>query len=123
MWVVNNEGWGQYDSATLARYVKGMDPSRLVDADSGWLDVAPEASDVLDIHTYEDVPHTPAHQANRAIVMGEYGGIGLPVEGHIWRPGRSEEHTSELPSLMRISYAVFCLKKKNTIQLTKRNKV
>src|SRR3546814_9430599 len=30
-------------------------------------------------------------------------------------PGRSEEHTSELESLMRISYAVFCLKKKNTI--------
>src|SRR3546814_5185416 len=34
------------------------------------------------------------------------------------RPGRSEEHTSELQSLMRISYAVFCLKKKNT-----RNKI
>src|SRR3546814_10845796 len=32
-----------------------------------------------------------------------------------WRIiGRSEEHTSELQSLMRISYAVFCLKKKNT---------
>src|SRR3546814_4713394 len=30
------------------------------------------------------------------------------------RMGRSEEHTSELQSLMRISYAVFCLKKKNT---------
>src|SRR3546814_7521436 len=30
----------------------------------------------------------------------------------IWPPGRSEEHTSELQSLMRISYAVFCLKKK-----------
>src|SRR3546814_10559057 len=30
-----------------------------------------------------------------------------------WRMGRSEEHTSELQSLMRISYAVFCLKKKN----------
>src|SRR3546814_5407273 len=30
------------------------------------------------------------------------------------RPDRSEEHTSELQSLMRISYAVFCLKKKNT---------
>src|SRR3546814_4447407 len=30
-----------------------------------------------------------------------------------WVPGRSEEHTSELQSLMRISYAVFCLKKKN----------
>src|SRR3546814_1001659 len=31
---------------------------------------------------------------------------------------RSEEHTSELPSLMRISYAVFCLKKKTTISRT-----
>src|SRR3546814_4779920 len=29
---------------------------------------------------------------------------------------RSEEHTSELQSLMRISYAVFCLKKKNTVR-------
>src|SRR3546814_7817432 len=33
-------------------------------------------------------------------------------------PARSEEHTSELQSLMRISYAVFCLKKKNTIHVT-----
>src|SRR3546814_1635300 len=33
--------------------------------------------------------------------------------------GRSEEHTSELQSLMRISYAVFCSKKKNTIQRTR----
>ncbi|WP_218016847.1 glycoside hydrolase family 2 protein [Sphingomonas mali] len=88
MWVVNNEGWGQYDSATLARYVKGMDPSRLVNADSGWLDVAPGASDVFDIHTYEDVPNTPTRQSTRAIVIGEYGGIGMPVTGHIWRPGK-----------------------------------
>jgi hypothetical protein len=88
MWVVNNEGWGQYDSATLARYVKGMDPSRLVDADSGWLDVAPSDSDVFDIHTYEDVPNTPTRQSTRAIVIGEYGGIGMPIAGHIWRPGK-----------------------------------
>ena len=88
MWVVNNEGWGQYDSATLTRYVKGMDPSRLVDADSGWLDVAPGDSDVFDIHTYEDVPNTPTRQSTRAIVIGEYGGIGMPIAGHIWRPGK-----------------------------------
>lgn len=85
MWVVNNEGWGQFDSATLSRYVKGMDPSRLVDADSGWLDVAPTVSDVLDIHTYEDKPNVPARQSNRAIVLGEYGGVGLPIAGHVWR--------------------------------------
>ena len=84
-WVVNNEGWGQYDSATLARFVKGMDPSRLVNADSGWLDVAPGVSDMFDIHTYEDVPKVPTRQAERAIVIGEYGGVGWPIEGHLWR--------------------------------------
>src|SRR3546814_9375705 len=36
--------------------------------------------------------------------------------GHQWRP-RSEEHTSELQSLMRISYAVFCLKKKKLTRI------
>src|SRR3546814_1017928 len=39
--------------------------------------------------------------------------IARDITGTQWN-GRSEEHTSELPSLMRISYAVFCLKKKNT---------
>src|SRR3546814_1664637 len=45
---------------------------------------------------------------------------GNPTSSYLWRnimphcAGRSEEHTSELQSLMRISYAVFCLKKKNT---------
>src|SRR3546814_5266573 len=38
----------------------------------------------------------------------------LPEGCLIMHPGRSEEHTSELQSLMRISYAVFCLKKKKT---------
>src|SRR3546814_10334221 len=37
-----------------------------------------------------------------------------PPPGWVEAPHRSEEHTSELQSLMRISYAVFCLKKKNT---------
>ncbi|WBY09201.1 hypothetical protein PIB19_07635 [Sphingomonas sp. 7/4-4] len=86
--MVNNEGWGQYDSATLARLVKGMDPSRLVNADSGWLDVAPGASDMFDIHTYEDVPKVPTRQADRAIVIGEYGGVGRPIENHLWRAGK-----------------------------------
>src|SRR3546814_7550544 len=44
----------------------------------------------------------------------EYSGLQL------YRARRSEEHTSELQSLMRISYAVFCLKKKN-IKSTKKN--
>src|SRR3546814_4759418 len=51
--------------------------------------------------------------------------IGLQQRSHIYSPGdtgRSEEHTSELQSLMRISYAVFCLKKNNK-QKTQRHKI
>src|SRR3546814_2554142 len=43
---------------------------------------------------------------------------GTPVLGNVELKGRSEEHTSELQSLMRISYAVFCLKKKKTKEHT-----
>ncbi len=89
LWVINNEGWGQFDSATLARYVKGLDPSRLVDANSGWTDVAPDMSDLFDIHTYEDEPRLPPRNSRRAIVLGEYGGVGLPVEGHVWKPSKN----------------------------------
>src|SRR3546814_3910729 len=41
----------------------------------------------------------------------------LRVPCSCWSEWRSEEHTSELQSLMRISYAVFCLKKKTTSKL------
>src|SRR3546814_7296843 len=41
-------------------------------------------------------------------------GVVLSPEALLKETGRSEEHTSELQSLMRISYAVFCLKKKTT---------
>src|SRR3546814_5862962 len=49
------------------------------------------------------------------IVHGRAGGLGVLLESLEHRRGRSEEHTSELQSLMRISYAVFCLKKKKEL--------
>src|SRR3546814_4529303 len=42
-------------------------------------------------------------------------GLVADIEGDAVRLSRSEEHTSELQSLMRISYAVFCLKKKRSM--------
>src|SRR3546814_8051164 len=45
--------------------------------------------------------------------------LGIQVSVGLLQPSRSEEHTSELQSLMRISYAVFCLKKKNKKETTK----
>src|SRR5690606_25846617 len=41
--------------------------------------------DVNDIHKYPG-PESPAPEENRAIVLGEFGGLGLPLEGHIWTP-------------------------------------
>src|SRR3546814_2352773 len=54
-------------------------------------------------------------EAERAIQAQEANGDAtVLVVPPVLRPSRSEEHTSELQSLMRISYAVFCLKKKTT---------
>src|SRR3546814_5072422 len=50
------------------------------------------------------------------IIVAVLSLVDLKSPAEIWRysrTDRSEEHTSELQSLMRISYAVFCLKKKN----------
>src|SRR3546814_3194288 len=55
--------------------------------------------------------------AQRTGLRGHPGEVPEPAGG-LCPPGRSEEHTSELQSLMRISYAVFCLKKKKKIRHT-----
>ncbi len=81
MWVVFNEGWGQYDTARLTKWVKEMDPSRLVNNASGWTDK--KVGDVIDMHNYPG-PGSPKPEENRAAVLGEFGGLGLPVEGHMW---------------------------------------
>src|SRR3546814_9063548 len=52
------------------------------------------------------------HRSRPAARLSPAEGRGRELPGPGALPGRSEEHTSELQSLMRISYAVFCLKKK-----------
>ena len=82
MWVIHNEGWGQYESAALTQWVKAIDPTRWTNAISGWLDL--NLSDIYDIHTYHEIPLQPVNHHDRAIVLGEYGGVGWPIEGHLW---------------------------------------
>jgi hypothetical protein len=82
MWVPYNEGWGQWDTARIAALVKEWDPTRLVNSASGWTDR--KVGDVHDIHVYPG-PGAPPLEANRAGVLGEYGGLGLPVKGHTWQ--------------------------------------
>jgi len=82
MWVVFNEGWGQYDTERLSAWVKELDPSRLVNNASGWTDKG--AGDVHDIHSYPN-PKCPPVEEKRAACLGEFGGLGLAVEGHTWK--------------------------------------
>ena len=84
MWVVFNEGWGQFDTCRLNNWVKNLDPSRLTNSSSGW--VLMDCGDVYDIHTYDTVPRVPPNRESQAVVVGEYGGIGYAVEGHLWNP-------------------------------------
>lgn len=86
MWVIHNEGWGQYDTRRLADWVKALDPGRVVNAVSGWLDL--DAGDIRDIHDYSESPALPIPETRRALVLGEYGGIGWPIEGHLWDPAK-----------------------------------
>jgi len=82
VWVPYNEGWGQYDTWEITRMVKERDRTRLVNSASGWADRG--IGDIYDIHAYPG-PAIPERQARRAIVLGEFGGLGLPIEGHTWQ--------------------------------------
>lgn len=81
-WVVYNEGWGQWDTERMASWVKQRDPTRLVDADSGWADRG--AGDMIDAHIYPGPGMRPPEE-KRASVLGEFGGLGWPVADHLWR--------------------------------------
>jgi beta-galactosidase/beta-glucuronidase len=80
-WVAFNEGWGQHDTNGTLQWVKSLDGSRLVNGPSGWEDRG--YGDMKDMHQYPGPAMYPAMPA-RASVLGEFGGLGLPIEGHLW---------------------------------------
>ncbi|MCX4553589.1 PA14 domain-containing protein [Streptomyces sp. NBC_01387] len=84
MWVTFNEGWGQYDMARIADQAKAWDPTRLVNSMSGInLGADGGTGDIIDEHGYPS-PALPRPDGERALVSGEYGGLGLAVPGHAW---------------------------------------
>lgn len=80
-WVPFNEAWGQFDTEKAAEWTKAYDVSRLVNPASGGNHRA--CGDILDLHNYPG-PKMFLFDAERVNVLGEYGGIGLPLEGHLW---------------------------------------
>jgi len=85
-WVPFNEAWGQFKSPEIAEWTKQYDPSRLVNPASGGNHYT--CGDILDLHNYPG-PEMYMYDAQRATVLGEYGGIGLALKGHLWEPDRN----------------------------------
>ena len=81
MWVIFNEGWGQYETAKLTEWAKEYDPTRLINSASGWLDLG--VGDVSDMHKYPG-PGMPEVEDARVAVLGEFGGQALVVPNHLW---------------------------------------
>ncbi len=85
-WVPFNEGWGQFKTKEIVEWNVAYDPSRLINPASGGNHF--QVGDMLDLHNYPG-PEMYLYDAQRATVLGEYGGIGLPLTDHLWETDRN----------------------------------
>jgi len=85
VWVPFNEAWGQFKTKEIVTQTMQKDSSRLVNTASGgnFEDVGP----IIDLHNYPEplMPDPALFGAKRILVLGEFGGLGLPVENHTWQ--------------------------------------
>lgn len=86
VWVPFNEAWGQFKTPEVVEWTKNYDPSRLVNPASGGNHY--DVGDMLDMHNYPD-PKMGLFDSKRVNVLGEYGGIGLALDQHLWEANRN----------------------------------
>lgn len=90
VWVPFNEAWGQFKTAEIAEWTKHYDPTRLVNPASGGNHY--KTGDILDYHKYP-APEFMMYDPQRVTVIGEYGGVGLPLADHLWQTDRNWGYT------------------------------
>ena len=85
VWVPFNEGWGQFKTKDIVQMTQQQDPSRLVNSASGG-NFEP-VGHIIDLHNYPNplMPDPALFGSKQVLVLGEFGGLGLPVEGHTWQ--------------------------------------
>ncbi len=83
VWTPFNEGWGQFKTADITDYTRQLDPTRLINSASGGNHFK-GVGDILDLHKYP-APEMYLTDPDRVEVMGEFGGLGLPLKGHVWQ--------------------------------------
>lgn len=113
MWIPFNEGWGAYEPRRIADLVKQWDASRLVNSNSGVNccgNVDGGNGDVVDWHVYVG-PEIGLPSVLRSSVLGEFGGLGLAIDGHTWRPGEQFSYRDECdPAALTEQYRVLITK-------------
>jgi hypothetical protein len=87
VWVPFNEAWAQFETEKAVAFTKECDPTRLVNPASGG-NFVEGLGDILDNHHYPN-PAMRVTDPELVNVLGEYGGIGLPLEGHLWQADRN----------------------------------
>lgn len=87
VWVPFNEAWGQFKTHEIAEWTKTYDPTRSVNSASGGNHYT-SCGDILDLHNYPQ-PELYLYDTKRVTALGEYGGIGYAVDGHLWVPDRN----------------------------------
>jgi beta-galactosidase/beta-glucuronidase len=85
VWVPFNEAWGQFKTQEITAWTKKKDPSRLVNSASGGNFFI--TGDIVDLHNYPDpkMPRPDLFGKTQALVLGEFGGLGLALPGHTWQ--------------------------------------
>ena len=85
VWVPFNEAWGQFKTEEIVKWTMDYDPSRLVNGASGG-NFFP-VGQIMDLHNYPEpaMPNPKFFGKDMVITLGEFGGLGLPVEGHTWQ--------------------------------------
>ena len=86
-WVPFNESWSQFDTEKVVEFTRSCDPTRLINSASGGNSYP--VGDIFDSHNYPN-PQMKFTSGGRQIdVLGEYGGIGWPVEDHLWQTDKN----------------------------------
>lgn len=82
MWVIFNEGWGQFDAAKMFSFVQSMDKTRTIDHASGWHDQG--VGEVKSDHVYFKRYAYKPDKKGRAVLLSEFGGFSHRVIGHCY---------------------------------------
>lgn len=103
VWVPFNESWGQFKTNEILNWTKELDPTRIVDGPSGWIDRG--GGELRDYHLYGDrIDKTFPTEDARALVIGEFGGLGYVDAAHAMKKDAWSYSNFKTPAALSDAY-------------------